>query len=225
MRQLLTSLALLVTLAAQDACAQSMPYNPDANDDGYISSPDLLSFLPLFGSQVGIDSTLTCDYDGTAFEDFMGGLFSGDIILDSVIVQYHVEDIAEIHVPGCPAPSLDSISIERVRKYHDIGVHPHIWGIPTAQMHYARGGGWEDGVYFGWNAPTNLYFIQFQDSELHSLGLEGFLNVNWRSWWEGYLPFTPAPTMTEEGIFISNWTGYFEFATYVDILPFWHYAE
>ena len=215
----------MAVFAAFSAGAQSMPYNPDANDDGYIGAPDLLTFLPLFGSQVGIDTTMTCDYDGTDFEDFMGALISGDIILDSVIVQYHVEDVTEIFVPGCPAAVLDSISIERVRTYYDIGVHPHIWGMPTAQMHYARQGNWEDGIYFAWNAPTNLYFIQFMDSELRSLALEGFFNVSWNSWWEAYLPFTPAPGINEQGISISNWTGYFEFATYVNILPYWHYAE
>ena len=58
-------IACLAILAAFTAGAQSMPYNPDANDDGYIGSPDLLSLLPLYGTQVGIDSSLTCDYDGT----------------------------------------------------------------------------------------------------------------------------------------------------------------
>jgi hypothetical protein len=63
MRHLLTSLALLATFAA--AGQNTMPYNPDADDDSYIGATDLLGLLPLFGQQFGIDSSLTCDYDGT----------------------------------------------------------------------------------------------------------------------------------------------------------------
>ena len=48
-------LACLAVFAAITAEAQStMPYNPDANDDGYIGGVDLLGLLPLYGQQFGV---------------------------------------------------------------------------------------------------------------------------------------------------------------------------
>ena len=82
MRHLLTSLALLATFAA--AGQNTMPYNPDADDDSYIGVADILGLLPLYGQQFGIDSSLTCDYDGTPFEQILGGIWDGTIIVDSV---------------------------------------------------------------------------------------------------------------------------------------------
>ena len=90
-----------------------MPYNPDANDDGYIGSPDLLSFLPLFGSQVGVDSSLTCDYDGTPVEEFMGAVWNEDIVIDSITFQYFTIDSAQVFTAGCPDPAWEVVSYER----------------------------------------------------------------------------------------------------------------
>lgn len=83
--------------------AQStMPWNPDANDDSYIGATDMLSTLAVYGQQFGIDSSLTCDYDGTPIEEFFGNVWNGDIIIDSMLVQYHTIDSAQVYIAGCP---------------------------------------------------------------------------------------------------------------------------
>ena len=107
-------LACLVVFAAFSAGAQStMPWNPDANDDSYIGATDMLSTLAVYGQQFGIDSSLTCDYDGTPIEEFWGNVWNGDIIIDSMLVQYHTIDSAEVYVAGCPDPIWESVSYER----------------------------------------------------------------------------------------------------------------
>ena len=68
-----TLLALAGVLCALSGMAQStMPWNPDANDDNYVGASDMLSTLAVYGQQIGIESSLTCDYDGTAATSRMG---------------------------------------------------------------------------------------------------------------------------------------------------------
>lgn len=111
MRHLLTSLALLATFAA--AGQSTMPWNPDANDDSYVGATDMLSTLAVYGQQIGIDSSLTCDYDGTPIEEFWGNVWNGDVIIDSMLVQYHTEDSAQVYLAGCPDPIWETVSYER----------------------------------------------------------------------------------------------------------------
>ena len=214
-------LACLAVLLAFSAGAQSMPYNPDANDDGYIGSPDLLSFLPLFGTQIGIDSNLTCDYDGTDFENFMAGVILGDIILDSVLVQYHVSDTDSIFIPGCPGLIADSVSLERVRLFDSFSSGSYPWNTQMQSVN-----GWENfgGLHFAWNANDNEFRLHFMDNELSSLSQDGFFGSSWNAMWTGTIPFPPEVSYDESGASL-DWGGYFNWATYVNILPYYHYAE
>ena len=116
MRHLLTSLALLATFAA--AGQSTMPWNPDANDDSYIGATDMLSTLAVYGQQIGIDSSLTCDYDGTPFEEFLGDVFEGNVIIDSVLMQYHCFATMDVYFPSCPETYPDTVSYERALMLH-----------------------------------------------------------------------------------------------------------
>ena len=53
--------------------------------DSYVGNIDLLSMLAVYGQQVGIDSSITCDFDGTPFEQFVVGVWDATIVLDSVL--------------------------------------------------------------------------------------------------------------------------------------------
>lgn len=225
MRHLLTSLALLATFAA--AGQSTMPYNPDADDDSYIGATDLLGLLPLFGQQFGIDSSLTCDYDGTPIEEFWGNVWNGDIIIDSILVQYHTIDSAEIYIAGCPDPTWETVSYERAwmtSSFADNGNEKYWYVGLNGYIRYFRLFYYSDGGEFSFSV---------QDREVYESGLMEILGQQYAyaenetensTVW--IIPFqTDAASMDESGIHFMDWSGFLSGATYVSILPYWHYAE
>ena len=56
---------------------------------------------------------LTCDYDGTPFEEWVGSVWNGGVIVDSILVQYHIIDSAQVYMAGCPDPMWEVASYER----------------------------------------------------------------------------------------------------------------
>ena len=222
-----TLLALTGVLCALNGMAQStMPWNPDANDDSYVGASDMLSTLAVYGQQIGIDSSLTCDYDGTPIEEFWGNVWNGDIIIDSMLVQYHTIDSAEVFTAGCPDPEWETVSYERA------------W---TTNLFYVTGDGYFrwDATMIGYTRYFYLYYasnvgefrFQIWDYEVGSNNLDDILGslisyaqadngTNWQ------IPFPPDDAFFDEsGIHFSDWSGFLEGATYVNILPYWHYAE
>lgn len=220
-------LACLALLAAFSAGAQStMPYNPDANDDGYIGAPDLLSFLPLFGSQVGIDSSLTCDYDGTPIEEFWANVWNGDIIIDSMLVQYHTIDSAEVYIAGCPDPIWEIVSYERAWTAGQPNVMSHLISWSAMSNGYPR------FFNLSFNACCGDFLFGIQDNEVSISGLDEVLGyrqamaIDENNSTQWYLPFpNDLASMDENGIHFEFWNGFLSNATYVNILPYWHYAE
>ena len=223
MKHLLTSLALLATFAA--AGQSTMPWNPDANDDSYIGATDMLSTLAVYGQQIGIDSSLTCDYDGTPIEEFWGNVWNGDIIIDSMLVQYHTIDSAEIYIAGCPDPTWETVSYERawMTSYFSDNANNKFWR------------GYLNGIarYFHLYYYSDLGEFNFaiQDREVDVSGLQEILgdqysfaeNETSSSW---SIPFQiEAASMDESGIHFHQWSAFLSGATYVNILPYWHYAE
>ena len=212
-------------MTAVSAGAQSMPYNPDANDDGYIGSPDLLSFLPLFGSQVGIDSSLTCDYNGTPIEEFLGNVWNGDIIIDSILLQYHTIDSAEVYIAGCPDPVWESVSYERAHMAANFAESP-TW------MQWSTNGN-SNSFLLQFNSTSGSFFFQIKDDEVYSTQLTDVLGSHYSNplieengseHWS--IPFpTDASSMGENGIHFEYMGGFLSGATYGNIIPFWHYAE
>ena len=218
-------LACFAVFAVVSAGAQStMSYNPDANNDGYITSPDLLSFLPLFGSQVGIDSSLTCDYDGSTLEGWLGDLWSGIIVLDSVLVQFNVEDSALVFIPGCPDPVMDYVSYSRA--YTLTTLTQYSANNIRFQQPFL---GYTRAMEFRWYADVGTYRIIIIDLEVSQSGIGDVLGAQsaYALSPTGSIDMTiPIPgQMTESGISFINWSGFLSNATYVNILPYWHYAE
>ena len=221
-------LACLAVFGAITAGAQSMPYNPDANDDGYITSPDLLSFLPLFGSQVGIDSSLTCDYDGTPFESFIVGLMTEDIILDSVYVEYLLLDTLTYFTPGCPDQVIEPIVLERAY-FMPAGFIVQSNGYATAASRNLFGFYREFRVSY--DESDNTYALSLKDEEVDVLPSH-YASDYWDDLSTSSqtahltLPFPNHWLIDEDGFQIdwraARWTSACE---YFRLIPYWHYAE
>ena len=222
-------LACLVVFAAFSAGAQStMPWNPDANDDSYIGATDMLSTLAVYGQQFGIDSSLTCDYDGTPIEEFWGNVWNGDIIIDSMLVQYHTIDSAEVYVAGCPDPIWESVSYERAWVTDEFLDQPSIdrkdWYIIT--------NGFQRKFILRYYASNGAFHFNIVDTEISQLGLDEILgshssyalnNGNISTW---QIPFSiEEAAFDANGVQFDHWGNFLEGATYVNILPYWHYAE
>jgi len=229
MRHLLTSLALLATFAA--AGQNTMPYNPDADDDSYIGATDLLGLLPLFGQQFGIDSSLTCDYDGTPIEEFWGNVWNGDIIIDSMLVQYHTIDSAEVYTAGCPEPAWETVSYERAWLTDNTWIQQ---GSLVWNKYYL---GYYRHFSLSFEAAAGSFQFQIRDDEVVNSGLEEILGYH-RAWacaslpdnldncYNWNVPFPEAAaSLDETGIHFDQWNHFLSGATYVNILPYWHYAE
>jgi len=215
-----------MTVCIASAGQSTMPYNPDANDDGYIGSPDLLSFLPLFGTQVGIDSSLTCDYDGTPIEEFFGNVWNGDIIIDSILVQYHTIDSALVYIAGCPDPYWDVVSYERA------WTTSSIYGNVTWQAWNSLSNAGNKQFRIDYSTQYGYFRFTISDDEVYNLGLGDVLgntnakamrSIDSENW---YIPFpTESASFNGNGIHFENYNGFLSGATYVNILPYWHYAE
>lgn len=227
MRHLLTSLALLATFAA--AAQSTMPWNPDANDDSYVGASDMLSTLAVYGQQVGIDSSLTCEYDGTPIEEFWGNVWNGDIIIDSMLVQYHTIDSAQVFTAGCPEPLWETVSYERAWMT-DTNLES------TTYMYWrVQENGFTRYFFLSFNSASGKFDFRIQDNEVNDLGLVDVLGAHvshsLTSNGDGGSPYWSIPfpidaaSFDESGIQFEFWDGFLNGATYVNILPYWHYAE
>ena len=110
MRYLVTLLfaALSFNAFSQNNSIHVYPWNPDADQDNQIGSGDLLPFLSAFGEEFGMPPE-PCTYDGTDFEDLMFGIADGTIILDSLFIEYELEDVSSYYVFGCPELITDTL--------------------------------------------------------------------------------------------------------------------
>ena len=205
----------------------TMPYNPDANDDGYIGGVDLLGLLPLYGKQFGIDSSLTCDYDGTPVEDWIASVLDGSIIVDSVLVQYHTVDSAQVYFPGCPDPVWETLNYERAWLNDDIFMANDgiFWngssggfGRSFGIIFYESIGRYQFNIFDSEVAPLESIL---GSSSSNAQSINPNTGGNSSDW---YIPFdTDRLSMDESGLHFTEWNGFLSGATFVNILPFWHY--
>ena len=213
-------LACLAVLLAFSSGAQSMPYNPDANNDGYIGSPDLLSLLPLFGSEIGIDSTLTCDYEGSTLDQWLGDFWSGILEIDSILVQYTVLDTASYFLPGCPDAYEEVISLERSYVCHPAVDTDEIFNLHTSHLGYDR---W---VSFQWYENQGAYIIHIDDWEIEAIGLLGNVRAYATDHNNSNELYIPIPgELSEIGLEMFYWNGFLSNSTFLNLIPYWHYIE
>lgn len=217
MKHLLTLTALLISSLAMG----QMPYNPDSNGDDLIGATDLISVLGLYNTLM-VDSSLTCDYQGTELESWVGGLFDGTLLLDSVYVEYLLIDSVETYLPGCPDPVFIETVLDR----------GYMCDYPSFQIlnNLVK---WELSCYYlGYNREFTLLFFpgygsyQFKisDNEIAAL-----TNYSAQSSTSSLLPFPESWTLDENGIQVdfgltssNNWILNCE---HFRLIPYWSEAE
>jgi len=215
MRYLLT---LLFAALSLNAIGQ-MPYNPDSNGDYAIGSPDLLSFLGVFDTML-VDSSLTCDYEGTDLETLIGGIFSQTLILDSVYIEYLLIDTVLTYLPGCPDPVYIDVILERsyLCTGFDYYESPDYMRL-DAVINYL---GHTRVIYFWFYYLNGYYTINVNDAEV---GILTSYSDNAESN-NSLIPFPESWTLDENGVQVdwipNTWVAN---CSNFRLIPYWHLAE
>ena len=209
--------ALLLSLTS----LAQMPYNPDSNGDQLIGATDLISLLGLYNTLM-IDSSMSCDYEGTDLEELIGGLLSQNLSLDSVYVEYSISVDVQEFVPGCPEPVVVETVLERSFMLREVDQ-----GVGTAYYVAQASGeflGYPREFEIRLNIATGGYQMTLKDNEVSYL--TNYLNYS--QWWVNntgsfvQLPFPESWGLTEDGIQVDWYGGHWahncqEFR----LLPFW----
>ena len=90
------ALSLFASLLSM--AAQNPNYDPDSNGDDLIGAEDLVSLLGVYNTSLAVDTTLECDFDGTAEDEWLFGILTGAVVIDSIVVQYSISDLSLIHI-------------------------------------------------------------------------------------------------------------------------------
>ena len=217
MRYLIT---LLIAALSLNAFGQ-MPYNPDSNDDNEIGLPDLLTFLGVYGTTL-VDSSLTCDYEGTELEEYLGGIFSQTLILDSVYVEYLYIESVITYLPGCPDP----VEIETIL---DRSYMLSSFEIYTGSSYQSINGGssflgYYRSVEFNFFPGSGNYHCNVRDDEIGAL--TNYTASEYIFCCQG-MPFPPSWTLNENGIqnVILDSNSWVANCENFRLIPFWHEAE
>ena len=224
MKRILTLIVCAIAFSAfsQGTTLYNYPYNPDSNGDKFIGVGDLNSFLSNFGSDFGLPPE-PCDYDGTPLEDLVIGVTEGTIILDSIFIEYEIQDVSTYYILGCPDPVTDTV----------VYANSQMLNSPVSfqnsdQQWFMQDGGHE--FIFQWNTANGTYRFRLNAS-ISSFIEDGFFG--WYSW--AYTDWVPIPfpedwSLDEDGIHLgtsSTWgsQGWPFYANYLHILPYWHHVE
>ena len=219
----LMALAFAFTAGAQGTTIHEYPWNPDFNNDTYIGSADLMGLLSTYGTQFGLPPE-PCDYDGTPLEELLAGITNGDIILDSIFMEYELEDVSTYYLVGCPDAVTDTLVFSNSALLYDFtnyGAHWLFGGIDAFDVHF----------YFEFfqDLQNGVYKFRMTSNALVQMGSEGFFGGNNESISDtSPIPFPEGWYLDEEGIHIeSGWdeNDWVYYANYLHILPYWHYAE
>ena len=138
MRYLLTVLfaALSFSAFSQNNAIHVYPWNPDANQNNNIGADDLLPFLSVFGEEFGLPPE-PCTYDGTPLEELMFGILDGSIILDSIFMEYELEDITTYYPIGCPDQVTDTLIFNKTALLTEFSLQSGYWRM-TAFEDYGQ---------------------------------------------------------------------------------------
>ena len=214
MRHFTTLLTMAITFTG---LGQQMPYNPDANGDDFVGVDDVLGVLGVYDTAL-MQPDLQCDYEGTELESIVVGAITGEIIIDSVYVEYLLLDTLTYFTPGCPDLVVEPIVLERSYMLDDIVETDNAYRVQGNLYGYQR--------YFKifYQENTNEFLVQVFDSEIGLLPTFSS-DANWLNYYNA-LPFPPGWYIDENGIQVPwrvhEWTAQ---AQALRIIPFWHEAE
>jgi hypothetical protein len=224
MKHLLIISALFVSSLAM---GQNDPFwNPDANGDDLIGFTDLASLLSVYNSSIGLDSSVTCDFNGTDLEQLFLDLVSQTAILDSVFFEFALSGVTNEFTLGCPDP------IQVPWSYSASGTctNPDIstYSDPSQEFIYIScyrsfpsGGSAQINFYSERSCSTCSYYL---DSFLYSnvlnppiSGDEGFSFIG------GYNVPIQNYEVTWDSLGIHRVE--MDPSNFVRAIPYWHYAE
>lgn len=224
----LMALAFAFTAGAQGTTIHEYPWNPDFNNDTYIGSEDLMGLLSTYGTQFGLPPE-PCTYDGTPLEELSIAVFNGEILIDSIFIEYQLENTITYFIPGCPEMVTDTITISNYGMTYNPGSFSSTQ-FPTTI--FATGG--EDAFdshldlallfnqstnRYVWYLSSNAIYDQYGDEDVF-----GSFHASTNTSGE-LLPWPNDWSLTEDGISIDWQNGWTSYANYLHILPYWHYAE
>lgn len=216
MKHLLSFTALLISSLAMG----QMPYNPDSNGDDLIGATDLISVLGLYNTLM-VDSSLTCDYEGTELESWIGGLFDGTLNFDSLYVEYLIFDTAETFLPGCPDPVMIETVLDRsymiTNIYYSDNSSFDRWQANLGYLGFTR----YVELRFKNNGRYSLYVQDYEVEELTDYSA----NAEW-SPSSAFLPFPENWTLNGDGIQV-DWNTYswVHNCEHFRLIPYWSEAE
>ncbi|MDA9835761.1 hypothetical protein N9C00_02275 [Flavobacteriales bacterium] len=227
MRYLYTLLfaALSFSAFSQNNAIHVYPWNPDANHNNNIGADDLLPFLSVFGNEFGLPPE-PCTYDGTDFEDLMFGVADGTIILDSIFIEYELEDITTYYPIGCPDQVTDTLVFNNSAMLTYFNEASDYWRIYGDDNY-----GYTASYKLIVNTQEGEYKVSLNNLSIQYLGflLDGFFGTNANSYTDNYsIPLPEDWYLDEEGIHIESGWDFDDwpyYANYMHILPYWHYAD
>ena len=230
MKHLLTLTALLTSSWAM---GQNDPFwNPDANGDDLIGATDLASFLSVYNTNVGVDSSVTCDFDGTTWEQLVLDVLNEVAIIDSVYFEYTLSGAITEYILGCPDPILTPWTISRsgVSTEPEITIdigsengssdYRNFWcrlGPDSLYAYmffytYSFSGGLNDPYEFDGSLSANFFTPPYQGGT--SLDLLDGDNI----------PVQDANLVFDSlGLHVDSFN--FNPENFVRAIPFWHYTE
>lgn len=233
---------LVACLASFFALAQNPNYDPDSNGDDLIGAEDLVSLLGVYNTSLAIDTTLECDFDGTAEDEWLFGILTGEVIVDSIVVQYSISDSATYFEPGCPTMQIYNLDVEMEytmimdfvsqtsRRF--ICEYPTPWGTSSYAALWVK----FDSDY-GW---ARWYWDDYNLSTLYCCIAPYEANFNFRFSTGNHYTCTNSSegastfTLSESGLVgdvrcnggsIESGPWNDSEYNYFRILPYWHYAE
>ena len=181
--------------------------------------------LRAFGSEFG-NPPEPCDYDGTPLEVLVAGFLDGSIILDSLFMEYELEDVATYYVIGCPDPVTDTLIFANSMMLDYAYVTNSFWGSSGEDSY---GNLVEFVIHFYQTQGTYRWTFNQYSIDIFGYSGDGFFGgTPFASSQPSPIPFPETWFLDEEGIHIeSGWNGgdWPYYANYLHILPYWHYAE
>ena len=221
-------LTILLTMAISfTGVGQQMPYNPDANGDDFVGVGDVLGVLGVYDTAL-IQPDLTCDYDGTDLENLLAGLFNGELVLDSMYVEYLFVDTQIVYTPGCPDPVLMETVLNRSYMYSNIttNLNTNVFRISSNLYPFL---GFNRMFELSYQILNGTFEVMIRDFEV-----DEFMGYHFQCQFQHTIPFPETTFLDEDGIQAQSWSTtsgaiynspWTMGAQNFRLIPFWHEAE
>ena len=199
----------------------SPSWNPDADDNGSIGATDVLATLSVYGNEWGVNTSLTCDYVPTDSEQWFVDVLTGQVVIDSLFFQQIQLTSSEVYVIGCPEPVIDTIVIEQTSwlfpSYIDLDYPELVFEDISVNEAFVN-------FYINYAAGTYGMYLIAEPENVSSIYSAGFPLIN-QWYYNAQLPFGADFILNESGIDGNLWNSPNDYVQFIQLIPYWHYAE